>query len=82
MITSKDKLLERVKKKSIKEIMKFVQAPFPLNEKIFTGKILKTPQVQCEKCGFKWFVRMIEGKIVLPKTCANGKCNSPNWYKI
>ena len=39
-------------------------------------------QLKCNRCNHKWWPRIsIEGKTVIPKTCASVKCKSPYWNK-
>ncbi|MGD1838471.1 MAG: hypothetical protein ACPKPY_10495 [Nitrososphaeraceae archaeon] len=39
-------------------------------------------QLECNRCNYKWYPRINpDGKVSVPKNCANRKCKSPYWNK-
>ena len=44
------------------------------------GKRIQLDQLECLRCGYKWFPRVShDGRVDEPKTCP--KCRSPYWNK-
>ena len=36
-------------------------------------------ELECLRCGWKWWPRPKNGKVEEPKTCPNPECRSPYW---
>lgn len=42
-------------------------------------KKLEVKQLTCLRCSYKWYPRVINGKVKIPETCPNKDCRSPYW---
>ena len=42
-------------------------------------KELEVKQLTCLRCSYKWYPRVIDGKVKIPETCPNKDCRSPYW---
>lgn len=42
-------------------------------------KKLEVKQLTCQRCSYKWYPRVINGKVKIPETCPNKDCRSPYW---
>ena len=50
-----------------------------LVREIIPKKAMEVQQLECKRCLYTWFPRIINGEAKIPSTCPNKKCRSPYW---
>ena len=45
------------------------------------GRKITVEELECLRCHYTWFPRIVNAEVKIPETCPNDDCRSPYWNK-